>query len=1255
MNHIYNNYQVSKTLRFGLTQKQKIRRPGYTGELYESHKVLKELVKISEEKVKNLIVPAKNEELLSSLDSVKWTLTEIREFLDQWRYIYNKSNQIALDKSYYLILSKKLGFNDEKKSRVIKMIEIKDDIKEKIINYWAFNLNESNQKLLMVNEMVNTQLKALEINRTDHKINEIELRKALQSLFNTVLDILKPLVYREISFINLEKIEKDSKNSLLEKFATDFQRKIDLLEKIRSLKTHFSENGGNVSFCRATFNPKTAIKNPKSNDNSILKEIKKLGIKDILENNENVFYFEKKLAEITAKEKLEYIIKDSESFLIRSLLFKYISIPAFLHHGIATELAPIISKEKNDLINFMISIGQIKSPAKDYADIPNKNDFNVNAYPIKVAFDYAWETVAKSQYHHDINAPVSMCKTFLDENFENCTKTKYFTLYSDLLELHTLLSTLDYGNPSMEDSIIDKANKIIAKIDNKEHKTKDKDLDKDIDKYKETIKNRLNHKNFNDKQRYSDAKKELSQFRGKLKNENDIYRKLTESYKKIAMNTGKIFAEMRDKISNASEQNKISHHALIIEDHNKDRYLFLQEFTTDKEKQIESICNDQAGQYIVYWVNSITSKSISKMLSKKRIEKLKQKKIINNSIKTSILSDAEKEARDIKEWVSFIKEKGWDIDFNLDLQNKNLEEIKKEVDAKAYKLKETLISQKTLSNLVKEGNCLLFPIINKDLVKKVKTEKNQFTKDWNSIFKKDNLWRLTPEFRVSYRQATPGYPTSDIGTKRYSRFQMTAHFLCDFLPQGTKYISNREQIENYKSSEKQKEAVEIFHQQIENDNNNVISTQSLNHLARHFGSKNIKKKHNTIEKKFYVFGIDRGQKELATLCIIDQDKKIEGPFKIYTRSFNTKTKQWEHQFYEERYILDISNLRVETSISIDGKPDQQKILVDLSYYKEGEKFIKLPKMQVKLQQLAYIRKLQYQMQRNPETVLDWSYKNTDDKSILENFVDKPNGEKGLVSFYGAAVIELKDTLPLSEIKDMLERFKELKGKEKNGEDVSQQLNELTQLKSVDHSKYGVVANMVGVIAHLLERYDYKAYISLEDLTKPYSAIDGITGQKTDAKSISGKQQDVEKYAGLGLYNFFEIQLLKKLFRIQKDSQNTLHLVPAFRATKNYENLIAGEDKVKNRFGIVYFVDPKSTSIMCPSCGKTNNSSNKEKRVVRDKKNGNDIIYCEFCGFDTRNDYKENPLKFIKSGDDNAAYIISTHTAKKAYELAKSIL
>src|SRR5690554_4145443 len=131
MNHIYNNYQVSKTLRFGLTQKQKIRRPGYTGELYESHKVLKELVKISEEKVKNLIVPAKNEELLSSLDSVKWTLTEIREFLDQWRYIYNKSNQIALDKSYYLILSKKLGFNDEKKSRVIKMIEIKDDIKEK--------------------------------------------------------------------------------------------------------------------------------------------------------------------------------------------------------------------------------------------------------------------------------------------------------------------------------------------------------------------------------------------------------------------------------------------------------------------------------------------------------------------------------------------------------------------------------------------------------------------------------------------------------------------------------------------------------------------------------------------------------------------------------------------------------------------------------------------------------------------------------------------------------------------------------------------------------------------------------------------------------------------------------------------------------------------------------------------------------------------------------------------------------------------
>jgi hypothetical protein len=237
------------------------------------------------------------------------------------------------------------------------------------------------------------------------------------------------------------------------------------------------------------------------------------------------------------------------------------------------------------------------------------------------------------------------------------------------------------------------------------------------------------------------------------------------------------------------------------------------------------------------------------------------------------------------------------------------------------------ISKVKLEDLVVNKGCLLLPIINQDLVKKQKTDGNQFTKDWNAVFAKNTPWRLTPEFRVSYSKPTPDYPISDKGDKRYSRFQMIGHFLCDYIPQNNNYISNREQIANYKDVGLQKKAVEAFHDNLKGKNEEEKMNESILALQAKFGNVNKKDKIATTDshkEKFYVFGIDRGQKELATLCVIDQDKRIIGDFDIYTRSFNTERKEWEHNFLEKRHILDLSNLRVETTISIDGKPDKKR-------------------------------------------------------------------------------------------------------------------------------------------------------------------------------------------------------------------------------------------------------------------------------------------------------------------------------------------
>ncbi|MCK9303417.1 MAG: hypothetical protein PHU62_03730 [Bacteroidales bacterium] len=1291
MEAIKNNYQLSKTLRFGLTQKSKTRKDGFTGEIYQSHNELKDLVKSSEDRIKKSVSTDEKSEMSLSVDKIRCCLVMISDFLSSWQQVYSRADQIALDKDYYKILCKKIGFDgfwvDERydrkndktvrtkkpQSRTINLSELdkKDDKgierRQYLLTYWRDNLINAADKFEVVTEKLKQFEDALNINRTYNKPNEVELRKLFLSLTNIVQETLQPLCLGQICFPKLEKIDDSrTENKHLIDFATDYQSKSDLLSEISELKKYFEENGGNVPYCRATLNQKTAVKNPNSTDNSIDSEIKKLGLDKILKENKDALYFANKIYSLSAKEKLSKLDDKTTGLIERSLLFKYKPVPAIVQYEIAKTLSETINKSEEDLLEFLRSIGQTKSPTKDYADLQDKNDFDLDAYPLKVAFDFAWENLARSIYHSDADIPVAVCEGFLKKNFGIDKSNADFKLYAQLQELKAVLATLEYGNPTNRQTFINEATKLLSPISWDKIGRNGNQNKYSIEKWLKTL--------TKDDKDYKDAKQQIALFRGRLKNNIKTFDDITKYFKSVAMEMGRTFAQMRDKITGAAELNKVTHYAIIIEDQNFDKYVLLQEFVDKKENRIYAKTDRHHSDFTTYSVNSVTSGSIAKMLRKKRMDELNRNNR-NSFEQKPELSEEQKEQRNIREWKEFIEDKRWDLEFQLNLSNKTFEQIKKEVDAKCYELDINYISQETLSDLVNKKGCLLLPIVSQDIAKENKTEGNQFTKDWNAIFTQETPWRLTPEFRVSYRKPTPNYPVSDKGDKRYSRFQMIAHFLCDYLPKSDSYISNWEQIANYKDDKLQEKAVKEFNADLRGRTEEEKQSESVNALLAHFGNQN--KKQKPVERpkeKFYVFGIDRGQKELATLCVIDQDKKIVGDFDIYTRSFNSEAKQWEHKLLEKRVILDLSNLRVETTIVIDGKPEKKKVLVDLSEVKVKDKdgkYSKPNKMQVKMQQLAYIRKLQFQMQTNPDAVLEWYANNKTKEQIMSNFVDNENGDKGLVSFYGTAVEELNETLPIDKIEEILKKFQELKDKEKQGETVKLEIDKLVQLEPVDNLKNGVVANMVGVIAYLLQNLDYQVYISLEDLSKPFSGqiIGGIAGVPTKTNKEEGRRADVEKYAGLGLYNFFEMQLLKKLFRIQQDSQNILHLVPPFRAMKNYDHVAVGKGKVKNQFGIVFFVDADATSKTCPCCGSSNNKPNlkmypnakkglskegKEVWVERDKSEGNDIIRCFVCGFDTTKDYSENPLRYIKSGDDNAAYLISAEGIK-AYELATTLV
>lgn len=1280
MENIKDKYQLSKTIRFGLTSIKKKAKVVNSNSIFQSHSILKELTDISEDRIQKKVSVVQKSEMQFSVDNTRDTLLLIKNFMSGWKGVYARHDQIVLDKDFYKKLSKKIGFESfwiedgkngktkKPQSREIGLTELskKDGFdkerKQYILDYWKNNLQKYLEKSKEVDEKLSQFEQALKGNRTDNRPNEVELRKMLLSLFNVVHEVLEPICLGQISFPKLEKLTESSENKTLRGFASDIQSKSNLARKILELRKYFEENGGNVPYCRATLNPNTAIKNPNSTDGSIYEEIRELGLDKLLKDHNNVAYLENSLNSLSAGEKLRALKDEKCPIVKRALLFKYKPIPAIVQYEIARVLSKELNKDESELREFLRSIGQIKSPAKDYADMVDKTKFNIIHYPLKVAFDFAWEALAKAKFHADIELPTHQCVDFLKTNFSVDVNDANLKFYAQLLELRSLLATLEYGKPNNINEIEDSIKTVLSEIDWRKFTAKNSH------EFKPAIVNWLKNKRTNDRN-FAMAKQQIGLIRGRQKLAITRYKEITETYKSIAMVMGKKYAEMRDKITGAAELNKISHYAMVIEDANEDRYVLLQEYVDINNRVFDHADFDE-DEFKAITIDSITSAAISKMIKKQKIDELRANE--NNKGQTKELTAAEKEIENIKTWKSFISRKDYDRKYKLDLDNKDFEQIKKEIDSKCFKLVTQYVSGEMLTDFVKNKNCLLLPIVNQDLAKKIKTDQNQFTKDWNAIFTQNTPWRLTPEFRVSYRKPTPNYPKSDLSEKRYSRFQMIGHFLCDYIPQSSEYISNREMIANFKDDKKQNEVVQEFHNQLKGKadplNSNAMAELMTKWGSHQQNSKNVK---DAPKEKYFVFGIDRGQKELATLCVIDQDKKIFGDFDIYTRSFNTEKKQWEHTFLDKRHILDLSNLRVETTLVINNQEMKKKVLVDLSMVKVKDKngcYTKTNKMQVKMQQLAYIRKLQFQMQTNAISVLEWYKTNNTSEAIVANFVDKPTGEKGLVTFYGAAVEELKDTLPLERIKNMLKEFKELKLRENQGEKVKAELDKLVQLEPVDNLKAGVVANMIGVVAYLLEKFDYQVYISLEDLTNHPDANDGVTGAVTKAQSGEGKRLDVEKYAGLGLYNFFEMQLLKKLFRIQLDSHQVLHLVPAFRATKNYEKMIAGNGKIKNQFGVVFFVDADATSKMCPRCESTKNEPKLEKYpkaqkgndkdgksvwVDRDKTDGHDHIRCFVCGFDTSKEYSENPLKYIKSGDDNAAYLISA-SAVKAYELAKVV-
>ena len=1236
-----NEYQTQKTIRFGLTA---------TNQNLYSEEIMK-LLNISEERIIKEKVKVNND--TDKTNQLRGCLVQIKKYLKTWENIYAQIDFLAITKDYYKVISKKARFDfDKGNGSEIKLSSLQSTHNKKkryqyIIDFWKENLRKTENLYRKSDDLLKIFEEAKNQNRDDKKLNKVELRKTFLNLFTLVNESLKPLIEGNLFIVNDDKIdEKNSKHNYVFYFISKTEERRLLYDNICTLQDYFKNNGGYVPFGRVTLNKWTALQKFNNRDIEINRIIKELKINNISTQKTDYKYndFTENFKE--KKDENGKVVKNSAGNIIWDLkanaksvieicqFFKYKKVPINARLNLAKRLIKDNKLKKEQENTFLSEFGVLKTPAFDYAR--DKENFNLTNYPLKVAFDYAWENCAKDKYEK-IPFPKEQCERYLQTAFEiDATKDEnkklidtHLNKYADLLQFKILLerfkaefhktneetnknniqklrnvfSGLDYhGDNRLNKNQIQKA--IEAWFDNKEQ---------NIGKKKENEKLLTE----NEKNNFSLSMQIIGQERGGLKNGIPKYKELTEMFKVCASKFGKQFADLRDYFNEAYEVDKIKYRAWIIEDDKKNRFVLF----VNKEKAFD--LTSEEGDLWFYEVKSLTSKSLVKFIKnrgaypdfhdvknsfhyssiKKDWQNYKNDPEFLDKLKECLKNS--KIAKDQK-WAKFC----WDFK-----QCDTYEKLEKEVDRKGYKLEGCKSEPKTISltqltDWVENKDCFLLPIVNQDINKGDKRTKNQnqFTKDWFDIF--ENKKRLHPEFNIFYRFPTKDYPNTKFKngtekTKRYSRFQMLAYFGCEVIPSGN-HLSKKEQIAIFNNDKKQKEEVEKYNKSISSDCD-------------------------------YVIGIDRGIKQLATLCVLDKNGVIQGDFQIFTRTFNKQTKQWEHKELEQRNILDLSNLRVETTIT--GK----KVLVDLSKIKDDEGNYTNLKQTIKLKQLAYIRELQYAMQTRPDDLLDFV------KSINSANDITAENIKHFISPYKEG--KNYDDLPKVEMFNLL---KEWGNADENGK------RKIAELDPADNLKSGIVANMVGVVAFLCENYNYKVRIALEDLTRAYGIQkDALNGTAIYQNDEDFKEQENRRLAGVGTMQFFEVQLLRKLFKIQVDKN--LHLIPAFRSVDNYEKIVrrdkqnSGDEFVNYPFGIVCFVDPKYTSQQCQYCNNThkhkkNDTETGKKAFYRNKGENKNSLLCEKCGVSTiegeetlssKNDNKKQfNIHYITDGDQNGAYHIA---------------
>lgn len=1282
-----NLYEVRKTVRFWLNQ------PNKKWD-FKTHLEFKNFTEKSFQNIENELASngkyniGDEEQLIKKISAF---VEQLKIQLWYWKVFYQRYDLIAINKDYYKILARKAKFDAiweiGKSNKYIKVKQPQasqislSSLKiwnrsDSIIQYWWEIIEKTDYLLNIFKPKLEQYERAIkDANNAHIKPDSINFRKTFLQLLKLTKEFLRPLSDRSIIFeFSKKKVSKEIEKISEFAWEKNNTKIYNVLKNWEELRQYFEANWSQVSYWRVSLNYYTAVQKPNNFDQEIKKSIDDLWIINFLKKSDSqiIDYLHQ-----GSKQKIKLLLTSKHPYPIELLqLFKLKPIPFSVKYNLAKFVEKNYKSETNlsyeDILNKFNLLWRAIDIANDFKNSNHKGNFSLDEYPVKLAFDYAWENTARS-LKRDISFPKKVCERFLKDNFDIDVDNADFKLYANLLFIADNLATIEYNNPNNEAELINEIKQAFEcmsfSFEKKVYEWHKKAILELLDK----------EKSQRDYSTISKAKQELWLLRWWLKNKIKKYRDLTQrlidkknSHFWIASFIGKTLATIRDGLKEENELNKISHYGVIIEDNNQDKYILISKLE-GKDRRDKIVQKLWKWDIKVYQVNSFTSKALNKFIKNPLSEDAKkfhgkykdeygfwyENKNWDFTYKIKNVSEYDEQGKWIwyqEEFLNHIKkclidseisrEQNWTaFGWSFDGCN-NYEEIEKEIDSKWYQLTENSISKGNLESLVKDEDCSLFPIINQDISSQKQENKNIFTLDFEKVFERKEC-RIHPEFSIFYRKPIEEHKKENKSwiINRFGRLQLLANLGIEFVPRNLSFKTKKEQ------------------------NRIAIDQKKQNQLVQEFNQEKVNTYFEGLDN-YYIFGIDRWIKQLATLCVTDKGWVIQD-FTIFTKHFNQASKIWEYRENRKEWILDLTNLKIESD------KNWNTYIVDISLFDAKDdnwRSTGTNKQNIQLKQLAYIRKLQYQMSANEKWVLDF----------IAKYISKDEREqniKELITPYK----EWKKfaDLPMDIFQEMFENYYRLKTDQNLSEFEKKNLMKITtELDASENLKKWVVANMIGVIYYLMKYYDYKVKITLENLNQSFWwQVDWINNHYVDIKN-NFMYQENQALAWVWTYHFFEMQLLKKIFKISTEEW-ILHLVPSFGSVKNYfkdiekYSLIVNiwRNEKYNQFWVVHFVKPDNTSKKCPVCLNTQTTWKKEWMPIinRNYKKSN-IFYCERCWFQSihshcqeenikdSNDfhysveeveriemknkeaiekYKKQwkNLHFIKNGDDNAAYNI----------------